>query len=65
MDTCRNAKALHRATELLGGRDRLAVFLSVPLNSLHNWLAGREAPPSAALTLAMDVLVEDPGATRG
>jgi hypothetical protein len=58
MSLCRSAEALHRAAELLGGRDRLAIFLAVPLHRLQNWLSGREDPPYDVLAAAVDVLID-------
>ena len=54
-----NAQALHRAAEVLGGSDRLATFLAVPIDSLDTWLACDEDPPLDVVQVALDVLVDD------
>jgi hypothetical protein len=54
----RKSDVLQRAAEVLGGRDRLAIFLTVSLDCVHNWLAGREDPPFDVLVVAQDVLIE-------
>jgi len=41
----RYAVTLSRAEETLGGRDRLARFLNVPLAKLDAWLKGEEDAP--------------------
>jgi hypothetical protein len=55
----KNAQALHRAAEVLGGSDRLATFLAVPIDSLDTWLGCYEDPPPDVVQIALDVLVDD------
>ncbi|MFN2646859.1 MAG: hypothetical protein ABR570_17865 [Burkholderiales bacterium] len=49
---------LSRAAEMLGGHERLAVFLGVSRDKVNGWLAAREAPPADIVACAMDVLLE-------
>lgn len=60
------ARTLHRACELLGGRDALARHLGVPAAPLEHWISGSETPPLEVFLAAVDVvlLATEPGAGR-
>jgi hypothetical protein len=59
-----SAQALRQAAEVLGGSDRLAAFLAVPVHSLDNWLSCYEDPPPDVVEVALDVLIDDRGILR-
>ena len=61
------ARTLHRACELLGGRDALARHLGVPAAALERWIGDIETPPLEIFLAAVDVvlLAVEPGAGRG
>ena len=48
--------ALHRAAEILGGRDALRRRLNVSALVLGVWLAGAETPPADAFLKAVDII---------
>ena len=56
----RYANTLSRAEESLGGRDRLARFLNVPVAKLEAWLAGEETPPLEAFLGSLDAIADGP-----
>lgn len=51
-----HARALQRAAEILGGKDKLRELLRVSLRELEPWLAGAERPPMAIFLKAVDVI---------
>jgi hypothetical protein len=59
------AQALRQAAEVLGGSDRLAAFLAVPVHSVDHWLACYEDAPPDVVEVALDVLMDDTGAING
>ena len=50
------AKALMRAAEMLGGREKLRELLHVPMRALDKWLDGSEEPPLHICLKAVDVI---------
>ena len=50
------ARALHRAADILGGKDKLRAALRVPMHSLDEWLLGRSEPPANVFLKAVDIL---------
>ena len=42
-------RALSRAVEIVGGKDRLAVYLGTDREHLSKWLAGKARPPVQVL----------------
>jgi hypothetical protein len=50
------ARALGRAADILGGKDKLRAALHVPMHSLDEWLAGRGEPPPDIFLKAVDIL---------
>ena len=47
-----------RAAEILGGRERLAEQLGVPLEVLESWASGKAVPPPEMFLRAVDIHVE-------
>lgn len=50
-------RVLHRACQIAGGVERLAVRLRVPLASLHRWLDGDGEPPTPIFLKAVDMVM--------
>ena len=51
------SRTLHRAAEILGGVNKLAKNLHVPLDTLEHWLAGEERVPNIYFLRAVDVVL--------
>jgi hypothetical protein len=51
-----HAKALNRAAQILGGRDRLREYLRVPASHLALWLAGTEKQPLDVFLKVVDLI---------
>ena len=49
-------KALQRAAEILGGRERLRERLGASASQFAAWIDGREPPPMDAFLVAVDVI---------
>lgn len=47
---------LSRAAEALGGAERLAVFLAVPVGEVRGWIAGKRPAPEEVVAAAYDVI---------
>ncbi len=50
------ARALRRAADILGGKDKLRATLRVPMASLEQWLAGKALPPMDVFLRAVDII---------
>jgi hypothetical protein len=50
------ARALRRAADILGGKDKLRAALHVPAHSLDEWLEGRSEPPMDVFLKTVDIL---------
>jgi len=55
-----HAKALKRAAEILGGRDRLREYLRVPASHLNLWMSGAEKPPLDVFLKVVDLISGGP-----
>ncbi len=53
-----HTRALHRAAELLGGKDALGVYLGVTPVKLGIWMRGSIAPPGDVFLRVVDLLLE-------
>jgi hypothetical protein len=51
-------RALLRAVELLGGKDRLATKLGVTQRKLDVWLSQRQPPPLDAFLKVTDIIIQ-------
>lgn len=49
-------RALARAADILGGKDKLRAKLHVPMFSLEEWLDGRSQPPPDVFLKTVDIL---------
>ena len=52
------SRALQRAAELLGGRDKLAAYLGVPTAEVQKWIAGAR-PPQAVFLRVVDFIIDE------
>jgi hypothetical protein len=52
------ARALKRAAEIAGGRERLAVHLGVEPSDLELWIDGAELTPQHIFLKAVDLIFE-------
>jgi hypothetical protein len=52
-----DARALHRAAEMLGGTTHLRDYLHVPAAELVRWMDGSEAAPDAVFLKALELVV--------
>lgn len=50
-------RVLHRACQILGGVDQLAVHLRVSPPVLYRWLEGDDVPPSHVFLNAVDLVL--------
>ncbi|TMH27565.1 MAG: hypothetical protein E6H63_10370 [Betaproteobacteria bacterium] len=59
------SRALLRAAELLGGRDRLAKVLRLPKAELDSWIAGDAKPPREVFLQVVDLILDETGPAGG
>ena len=59
------SRALLRAAELVGGRDKLARVLRVPLSELDKWIAGEAKPPREVFLRVVDLILDETGPANG
>jgi hypothetical protein len=57
MATNVDARALHRAAELLGGTTHLRDYLHVPAADLVRWMEGTATAPDAVFLKAVELVV--------
>ena len=50
-------RVLHRACQIVGGVEHLAVRLRVPLVTLYRWLDGEGEPPAPVFLKAVDIVL--------
>ena len=55
-----HAKALHRAAEIVGGREKLRTLLDVSVSEIEAWMAGAERPPMDVFLKAVDIISAAP-----
>ena len=56
------SRALLRAAELLGGRDRLANALQVPKEELDKWIKGDAKPAREVFLRVVDIILDETSA---
>ena len=59
------SRALLRATELVGGRDKLARVLRVPIYELEKWIAGEAKPPRDVFLRVVDLILDETAPANG
>jgi len=55
------SRALQKAAELLGGRDRLSKVLQVPRADIDKWIAEEAKPPREIFLRIVDLILEETG----
>jgi hypothetical protein len=59
------SRALLRAAELLGGRDKLARALRVPKSEIDHWTAGDSKPPRDVFLRVVDMILDETAGEGG
>jgi hypothetical protein len=59
------SRALLRAAELLGGRDKLSKVLRVPKDELDTWIRGDAKPPREVFLRVVDLILDETGPANG
>ena len=55
------SRAVRKAAELLGGREKLSRTLQVPLAEIEKWLADKGKPPREIFLRVVDLIIDDNG----
>ena len=53
------SRALLRAAELVGGREKLANVLRVPMGELDKWIGGEAKPPRELFLRVVDLILDE------
>ena len=53
------ARTLQKAADLIGGREKLARRLRVPVAELETWIAGGATPPISTFLRAVDLVIDE------
>lgn len=53
------SRAVRKAAEMVGGRERLARVLQVPAAEIDKWILGDKRPPREIFLRVVDLLIED------
>ena len=56
------SRAIRKAADLLGGRDRLAKVLLVPVEDIDTWIADKAKPPREVFLRVVDIVLDEGGA---
>ena len=59
------SRALLRATELVGGRDKLASVLTVPREHIDKWISGDANPPREVFLRVVDLILDETAPANG
>ena len=59
------SRALSRAAELVGGREKLAKILQVPAAELDDWLTDRAKPPREIFLRIVDLILDETAPLEG
>lgn len=54
-----HSRAVRKAAEMVGGRERLARVLQVPAEEIDKWIVGDKKPPRDIFLRVVDLLIED------
>ena len=57
------SRTLQKAAELLGGRQKLARVLRVPIKDLEAWIADEAKPPLNVFLRVVDLIIDETGST--
>ena len=55
------SRAVRKAAELVGGREKLSRTLQVPLAEIEKWLADQAKPPREIFLRVVDLIIDDNG----
>lgn len=55
------SRALSKAAELLGGRERLAKVLQVPAAEIEKWITDKGKPPREVFLRVVDIILDESG----
>jgi hypothetical protein len=55
------SRALQKAAQLLGGRDRLSKILQVPRADIDAWIADNAKPPREIFLRIVDLILDESG----
>ena len=55
------SRAVCKAAELVGGREKLARALQVPLAEIEKWIADQGKPPREIFLRVVDLIIDDAG----
>jgi hypothetical protein len=55
------SRTLQKAADLLGGRNKLARMLRVPMKDLEAWIADEAKPPLNVFLRVVDLVIDDGG----
>ena len=53
------SRALQKAAELVGGREKLAQMLQVPRGDIDRWIADQAKPPRATFLRIVDLILDE------
>jgi hypothetical protein len=56
------SRTLQKAADMLGGRNKLARTLRVPMKDLEAWIADEAKPPLNVFLRVVDMIIDEPGA---
>jgi hypothetical protein len=59
------SRAIQKAADLLGGRDRLAKVLLVPVAEIDRWIADKARPPREAFLRVVDIVLDESAPAAG
>jgi hypothetical protein len=60
-----HSRAVLRAAELLGGRDKLARVLRVPKADIDKWISGEAKPPREVFLRVVDLILDETSPANG
>ena len=55
------SRAVRKAAELLGGRDKLARTLQVPASEIEKWITEQKKPPREIFLRIVDLILDETG----
>ena len=55
------SRAVQKAADLLGGRQRLAKVLRVPIDEIDSWIADKTRPPREVFLRVVDIVLDESG----
>lgn len=55
------SRAVRKAAELAGGREKLSRMLQVPVAEIEKWLADKGKPPREVFLRVVDLIIDDGG----